>query len=255
VTFVSGAAPRHAPPPPSADHPPLGRADAEELRPLGPGVGRRHRDERETADRRDGLRQVDRATPAHRQQDVHAARLVRDLFDTLTRALAPPPGHGKAEVRPALARDQKRLRDPQLGQEARKLAEPPAHDHERRPFANSTNASAARVGERPAARTSETSRAGSSPFTRAVASVPAARSASIAAREMKVTPKPATTAALTDSCRPSSSRASSSRSLVPALRSSSSITWRTPAPSCITINASSRSSSSVTARSANRCPG
>ena len=52
-----------------------------------------------------------------------------------------------------------------------------------------------------------------------------------------------------DSCSPSSSSGSRSRSRVPARRSSSSITWRTPAPSCITISGSSRSSSRSTVRS------
>ena len=54
--------------------------------------------------------------------------------------------------------------------------------------ANSTNASAARVGVRPDARTSEISRLASSPSTRAAVSVPAASSGSTAEREMNVTP-------------------------------------------------------------------
>ena len=57
-----------------------------------------------------------------------------------------------------------------------------------RPRANSTNARAARVSARPLARTRKISRSSSSPSTRASASVPAARSASIEEREMKVTP-------------------------------------------------------------------
>ena len=63
------------------------------------------------------------------------------------------------------------------------------------------------------------------------------------------------TALRTDSCRPSSSRTSRSRSRSPSARSSSSTIWRTPAPSCITIRLSSRSSSSETVRPANACPG
>ncbi len=68
------------------------------------------------------------------------------------------------------------------------LFEAPADDHPSRSPANFTNASAARVAARPVARTSEISRTGSSPSTRASAIVPAARSDSIADREMKVTP-------------------------------------------------------------------
>ena len=51
-----------------------------------------------------------------------------------------------------------------------------------------TYAGATRVSARPAERTSEISRAGSSPSTSATATVPAATSASIALREMNVTP-------------------------------------------------------------------
>ena len=68
---------------------------------------------------------------------------------------------------------------------------------------------------------------------------------------MNVTPKPAITALRADSCSPSSSLTSRSRSRTPAVRSSSSITWRTPAPSCISTSGSPfRAPSSVTVLSA-----
>ncbi len=101
---------------------------------------------------------------------------------------------------------------------------------------------------------SEISRVASRPSTRASARRPAARSDSTAVREMKVTPYPASTARRTDSCRPSSSRTSRSRSLTPCRRSASSTICRTPAPSCMRIRVSSRSSSRLTVRLANRCP-
>ena len=55
---------------------------------------------------------------------------------------------------------------------------------------------------------------------------------------MNVTPKPASTALRTDSCSPSSSRTSRSRSRTPSRRSSSSTIRRTPAPSCMTTSVS-----------------
>ena len=55
-------------------------------------------------------------------------------------------------------------------------------------------------------------------------------------REMNATPKPPCTALRTDSCSPSSSGTSRSRSRFPLLRSSSSTIWRTPAPCCIRIS-------------------
>ena len=65
----------------------------------------------------------------------------------------------------------------------------PADDHPASSArANSTNASAARVGVRPEARASEISRRASSPSTLAAVSEPPASSGSTAEREMKVTP-------------------------------------------------------------------
>ena len=67
--------------------------------------------------------------------------------------------------------------------------EAPADDHsDSFARANSTNASAARVGVRPEARASEISRLASSPSTLAAVSDPAASSGSTAEREMKATP-------------------------------------------------------------------
>src|SRR5439155_13136489 len=121
---------------------------------------------------------------------------------------------------PPVARDEQRPLDVELGENRGELAEVPADDHVgRRERANSTNAWAARVSARPLARTRKISRTGSRPRTRAIAIVPAARSDSIAVREMNVTPCPAATALLTDSCNPSSTRTSRSRKRVPTVRS------------------------------------
>src|SRR5262249_11986731 len=95
---------------------------------------------------------------------------------------------GHVEVVPARAGDHEWALDPGLGERVRQLVEAPADDHVSRSRATSTNARAARVSDRPAARTRWISRSRSSPATRASTSVPAARSSSIDAREMNVTP-------------------------------------------------------------------
>src|SRR5438034_9646096 len=236
----------------AALHPALRVSDPEARGPLGARVRRRDRDNGKAGRDRDRLGKVDRAAATDREQAVGVAGRGRDLVDPVARHLAPGAGGRQVELRPALAGDQERPLDPDLTQQLRELTETPADDHvDSLARANSTKASAAREGERPAGRTSEISRAGSRPFTRAVASVPAASSASTPEREMKVTPKPAAAALLTDSCRPSSSRTSRSRRRTGPRRSSSSITWRTPAPSCMRISGSSRSCSSVISLPAN----
>ena len=112
-----------------------------------------------------------------------------------------PPVRGVENVAPARAGDDERP----IARELRQLGEAPADDHfASSARANSTNASAARVAVRPAARTSEISRFASSPSTFADVSVPAASSDSTAEREMNATPYPACTALRTDSCSPSS---------------------------------------------------
>src|SRR5205823_10696115 len=101
------------------------------------------------------------------KQRVGAASLLRDLADPVSRHLRPAAGRIDAEVepRPALARDQEGPADAKLFKECGQLGQRTANDQTRRSRANSTNASAARVGVRPPARTSEISRAGSRPST------------------------------------------------------------------------------------------
>src|SRR5205814_9210185 len=90
---------------------------------------------------------------------------------------------------PARACDEERRLDPELARDVGELGQAPADDHRgSRARAYSRKARAARVSLRPVARATTISRTGSSPRTRAAVSVPAARSASIAVREMKVTP-------------------------------------------------------------------
>ncbi len=126
-----------------------------------------------------------------------------------------------------------------------------------------TRGALARTRRRPARRASPRGRSSGRARSRATARaprparsprVPAARSASIAEREMNVTPKPPTTALRADSWSPSSSGTSRSRRRTPAARSSSSITCRTPAPSCISTSGSPCSSASDTLRFAKRWP-
>ncbi len=112
------------------------------------------------------------------------------VVDSVGRHLGPDTGDldGKPIGRPAVARHEERPLDAELGEQAGQLGETPANLHQTRVLAKSTNASDRRVPTRPLARTSEIWRVGSSPRTRAVASLPAASSASTAAREMNVTP-------------------------------------------------------------------
>src|SRR5512132_2417359 len=235
----------------AAPHAPVRIADAEERRPLGARVRRRHGHEREAARGRDRLRGVDRAAAAHSDHAVDALR----RLDPVGRDLLPARRRVDAELVPARAGNEKRAADSELAEEAGQLMEAPADDHGTFSRANSTNASATRLGVRPVERTSEISRVGSRPFTRAAARLPLASSGSIDEREMNVTPWPAATAAFTDSWSPSSSRTSRSRRRRPAERSSSSIICRTPAPSCIRISFSERRSSSPTVFPANRWSG
>src|SRR5471032_1453253 len=95
---------------------------------------------------------------------------------------------GQVERIPARAGDEQRCADVELAEHLRQRVESPADDHPSRDLANSTNACATRVSARPAERTSEIVREGSRPSTRPTSTVPAAMSASIAEREMNVTP-------------------------------------------------------------------
>ena len=164
-------------------------SDSEVRRPFRARVRRRQRDQRPSGRRRDRLAEVDRAAAADRDDAVAAER--RRLLDARRRHLAPAPAEleRQLDLVPARARDQHRSADTDLladlGDERRG---PPADDHRSLVLANSTNAWAERVSARPPERTSKISRAGSSPSTRATATVPAATSSAIAAREMNVTP-------------------------------------------------------------------
>src|SRR5438067_13758688 len=191
----------------AALHAALAVTDSEARGPFGACVCRRHRDDRQARCDRDGLGQVDRAAAADCQQPVGVLGSRGDLVDPVAWDLTPAARGRQVELRPALAGDQQWPLDPELAKETRKLAKAPADDHATSlARAKSMNASAARVGDRPAGRTSEISRTGPCPLTRAAASVPASSSASTPDREMKVTPYPAATALFTDSCSPSSSR-------------------------------------------------
>ena len=113
--------------------------------------------------------------------------------DHVERSVPPDPdealGHRDVEIREARTRDEERALEPELREQRRELGEPPADDHGAScSRAKATNASATRVRARPVADASEISRVTSSPSTRASASLPAARSASTAVREMNVTP-------------------------------------------------------------------
>ena len=171
---------------PAAAQLPAGVAHAVVRRPLGAGVGGRHRYERYVRRGGDGLAEVDRAPAAHR--DHAALRLGGGLLDADRGHLAPPADRLDRELPARAGDEQRRPSHARLVADGANAVEPPADDHARRDRANSTKACATRVSARPAERTSEISREGSSPSTRATATVPAARSASIAEREMNVTP-------------------------------------------------------------------
>ncbi len=174
----------------AAGHPPVGRANAVEGRPLGAGIGRRDVHDGQAAVRRGVLAGVDRRSAADCEHAVGEVGHVRQLG----RDLAEEPRAGRQlEVTPARARDHERVLDPDVGEQGRKLVEPPANDHAGsfsggRSRANWTKALAARVSARPLARTRWIWRSSSSPSTCASTSVPAARSFSTDDREMKVTP-------------------------------------------------------------------
>ena len=136
--------------------------------------------------------------PPTRDEPVRPGCGSRRLADRLDRRMPSHAGearrHGEVELGEALAGDQQRTSDPELGEDTGELRKAPADDHGNLPRAKSTNASATRVRVRPAPEASEISRLASRPSTRASASVPAASSDSTAVREMNVTPYPAATA-------------------------------------------------------------
>ena len=229
----------------SASHAPVRVADAVVPRPLRAGVRRRDGDERQPrlggdalAPCRSSSRRRARARPPRRRR---RSRVLSEARSSGRRLRA---GASQRSVASRNAR-----RPPSTSGSA---SSPRRTIKSSRSRARSRNACAARVSDRPGERARKMSRAGSSPSTRASASVPDASAASIAEREMNVTPYPASTAVRTDSCSPSSSRVSKSRVRTPALRSASSIASRTPAPSCMKIRLSPRRSSSEIVFPANR---
>ena len=126
-----------------------------------------------------------------------AARGGHGLGDAIRRHLAPDGDAARraARGRPSAGSRRAAATRPRPPRRLRPASRAPSGRSRRAARARtSTNACATRVSARPLARTSGTSRAGSSPSTRTTASVPAARSASIAMREMNVTPKPPSTA-------------------------------------------------------------
>src|SRR5204862_5828300 len=133
---------------------------------------------------------VDGAPAADRDDSVAGAGLRDGIVEPVRRHLAPARVWVKRKLQsiPARARHDQRRADAEGADDLRQRVEAPADDHASRVRANSTNACATRVSARPPERTSQISRDGSSPATRAVATVPAPRSASIAEREMNVTP-------------------------------------------------------------------
>ena len=115
----------------TALHAPVGVAHAEECRPLGARVGGRHRDEAEAGRRRDRLGEVDRAATADGEEAVRPGGGRGRLGHPVARHLVPAAGRGHIEPRPALACNQERPLDPELGEQRRELVEPPADDHSR----------------------------------------------------------------------------------------------------------------------------
>ena len=141
---------------PSAPHPPVGIADAEIVGPLGAGVRRRHRYERQCRARRDGLPEVDRAPAADGQHPVGAFRACDGLGYAIRGHLLPAGDRidGKLDPTPARTCDEERRRNTRRRAYVRKATEPPLHDHDKRSRANATNSCATRVSARPLARTS-----------------------------------------------------------------------------------------------------
>jgi hypothetical protein len=92
----------------AALHPAVVVTDAEEARPLGARVRRRHGDELEPSRGRECLGEVDGAAAAHGQDPVGALSGSRDGVDAVGRNFAPAGVRGKVELRPALAGDEER---------------------------------------------------------------------------------------------------------------------------------------------------
>jgi hypothetical protein len=132
-------------------------ANPEAGSPLGPRVRRRDGDDGKLGPRRDGLGRVDGAAAANGEEPVEPLSGAIDLLDDLDRrvglnAVERVRG-GQLQPAPALARDEERPLDAQLLEERPELGETPANDYESLSLAKERKASAARVAERPRART------------------------------------------------------------------------------------------------------
>ena len=128
--------------------------------------------------------------------------------------------------------------DSELGQHGGQLAESPADDHAIRPRANSTNASAARVGVRPAARDKGDLPRRVEPIDARGRSVPAASSGSIADREMNVDAVAGLHGALHGLLQAELEPDVEVAQANPERAQLVLDIWRTPAPSCMTISVS-----------------
>ena len=199
----------------AAAHLPLGVANAVERRPLRAGVRRRHGHERHVRCCRDRLAEVDGAATA--DGDHAAAGLRGCVVDAFRRHLE---SSGVRIDRQSSSEGSRR------GAATSRLPRrtPPAG--RRAPSERSCEPGLSRTRRTPARRASRRGPPSGRARSRAKARarrrgrrrrVPAATSASIAEREMNVTPKPPSTALRADSCRPSSRRTSRSRRRTPAL--------------------------------------
>jgi hypothetical protein len=132
-------------------------ANPEAGSPLGSRVGGGDGDDRELGPRGDGLGRVDRAAAADGEDPVDPLGSLGRLLDDLDRRVGLDAVErvrgGQLELTPALARDEERPLDAQLLEERPELDETPANDYESLSLAKERKASAARVADRPRART------------------------------------------------------------------------------------------------------
>jgi hypothetical protein len=144
-------------PTPAGLHPPLLVENTEARRPFGSRVGRRDGDDGQPRCGRDRLAGVDSTAASDREDAVGVVRFLDRRLDDPSRSVrlhAEEPSRGRQpQIAPALARHEQGPFDAELRQERPKLGESPANLYETRSFAKARNASAARVIERPRART------------------------------------------------------------------------------------------------------
>jgi hypothetical protein len=132
-------------------------ANPEAGSPLGSRVRGGDGDDGELGSRGDGLGRVDRAAAPDGKNPVDPLGGPGDLLDDLERRVGLDAVEGlrggQLELAPALARDEERPLDAQFLEERPELGETPANDYESLSLAKERKASAARVAERPRART------------------------------------------------------------------------------------------------------